>query len=97
MKAAKFRVSSTFALRSRQLFVLAGEIVDGELRAGMVAEIRCNPSFAIDAPIHGVEFLDGPGDRSEVGLTVCYADEEELATWEALNIANETLVVNLCK
>jgi hypothetical protein len=89
----RFEVARAFPLSGRQLFVLSGRVLRGEIHAGMHALIRCNPQFALDAKIHGVEYVDGPGDKSEVALTVRCADDDELDFWSGLNIGDEIVEV----
>ena len=58
---ARFRVDCTFLLESRGLLVLAGEVLDGEIRAGMLVNGVM--------PVAGVEFVDST-QGSRVGLTL---------------------------
>ena len=76
---ARFFVTRTFTISSQNLFVLSGRILSGEIKPGMEVHIPCNASFSITAPVHGVEFVDGPGRKPEVGLTVQYEDDDELS------------------
>ena len=70
MSAAEFRVSSSFVLPGRRLFVLAGEVISGSIRPGMVLPVTDQPrSFTV--PVHSVEFIDSPSQgRHEVGVTI---------------------------
>jgi hypothetical protein len=88
-----FRVEDTFAITLRNLFVLAGEIVEGTVRAGMVLQIPLNDMVTMTAPVHGVEFVDGPGQRSRIGLTLQYEDEADLAFWRGLNLQGHVFAV----
>jgi hypothetical protein len=89
--SALFRVEETFAIHSRRLFVLVGEIVEGTVRTGMLVHVSLNGSVFVTAPVHGVEFVDGPGRRSRIGLTVRYEDDDDLAFWRGLNIGGGML------
>jgi hypothetical protein len=84
--SALFRVEETFAIHSRRLFVLVGEIVEGTVRTGMLVQVSLNGAVFVTAPVSGVEFVDGPGRRSRIGLTVRYEDDDDLAFWRGLNI-----------
>lgn len=88
---SKFHVNDTFALESRRLFVLAGSILEGEIRAGMIVNVPLNSSLVVSGQIHSVEFARRAGGREDVCLCISYEDSDELGAWEALNIKNETL------
>jgi hypothetical protein len=74
---ARFRIDHTFAIRSRKLFVFAGEVVEGTIRAGMVIHWPRNPSNDMTFAIHGVE-LGNKGRDGFVGLTYLAGDADEL-------------------
>jgi hypothetical protein len=88
---SKFRVNYTFALKSRRLFVLAGSIVEGEIRAGMIVNVPF--TLVISGQIHSIEFARRTDGREDVCLCVTYEDPDELGVWNALNVQNETLDV----
>ena len=90
---SKFRVNDTFALESRQLFVLAGSIVEGQIRAGMIVNVSFNSSLVISEQIHSVEFCRGTDGREDVCLCITYEDSDELRVWNALNVQDEVLDV----
>jgi len=90
---SKFRVNDTFALESRRLFVLAGSIVEGQIRAGMIVNVPLNSSLLISGQIHSIEFVRRTGGREDVCLCITYEDSDELGVWKALNLQNETLDV----
>jgi hypothetical protein len=46
---ARFRVSEPFGLASRNLFVLAGDVIDGHIAPGMKVEIPLNASTTLTA------------------------------------------------
>jgi hypothetical protein len=89
----KFRVTESFALESRSLFVLAGSIVEGDIEPGMLVGIPFNPAVSMTAPIDAIEVALRPGGAEDVCLCFRYADDEELSFWQALNIGEETLEV----
>src|SRR5215470_9259429 len=90
---SKFRVNDTFALESRRLFVLAGSIVEGHIRAGMIVNVPLNSSLLISEQIHSVEFARRTDGREDVCLCITYEGSDELGVWKALNLQNETLDV----
>ena len=89
--AARFRAEDTFVIHSRRYFVIAGEIVEGAVRAGMLLSVPLNGSVAMTAPVHAVELVDGPGRKSRVGLVIACEDDFEVELWQALGIGGETL------
>jgi len=76
---SKFRVNDTFALESRRLFVLAGSIVEGQIRAGMIVNVPLNSSLLISGQIHSVEFARRTDEREDVCLCIAYEGSDELA------------------
>ena len=90
---SKLRVNDTFALESRRLFVLAGSIVEGQIRAGMIVNVPLNSSLVVSGQIHSVEFARRAGGEEDVCLCISYEDSDELGVWNALNVRNETLDV----
>jgi hypothetical protein len=90
---SKFRVKDTFALELRQLFVMAGSIVEGQIRAGMIVSVPLNSSFLVSGQIHSVEFARRIDGGEDVCLCIAYEDSDELGLWNALNVQNETVDV----
>jgi hypothetical protein len=86
---SKFRVNDTFALESRWLFVLAGSIVEGQIRAGTIVNVPLNSSLVVSGQIHSVEFARRADGREDV----CFCISYELGVWNTLNVQNETLDV----
>jgi hypothetical protein len=87
----RFHVSDTFELPDRRLFVMAGSIVEGEIRKGMFVYIPFNSSLGTTVRIHSIE-LARRQDREVVCL--CVESEPELAQLlRDLNIADETFEV----
>lgn len=85
MMDAVFRVDRMLAIASRPLFFLAGEILEGVVRMGMVvtAGPAHRPSFreAVDA----IEFADSIGQRgSRVVLGFRYSRAGELERWKEM-------------
>jgi hypothetical protein len=90
---AKFFVFDTFEVASRNLFVLAGEIREGEIRAGMKVHIRLNSSVSTTATIHQIEFSRRHQGREDVCLCIFNEDDTELMILRGLNIGNEMVEV----
>jgi translation elongation factor EF-Tu-like GTPase len=86
---AHFLVEETFSLSSRRLFVVHGRILDGVVRRGQ----RVRAPSGLDAPVEAIEFVllsVNPG-RENPALAFRYRDVAELARWQALGLAGQTL------
>ena len=90
---SKFRVTDTFSLESRRLFVLAGSIVEGEIQAGMIVRVPLSSSVSVSGPIHSVEFARRAGGWEDVCFCIAYDDPSELATWRGISIGGETIEI----
>ena len=89
---ARFKAVGTFHLQSRRLFVIYGDVTEGEVRPGMRVELPLNSGLVVTGRIDAVEFVDMvPQQRAYVGLVLGYDDPDELKFWEAMNIADEEL------
>lgn len=91
---ARFRISGSFAIEGRQLFVLAGDVIDGRIVPGMHVAIHLNASTTMTAPVHAVEYIRRSSDREEVGLCIKCENSEELEVWRGLNIGSEVVEVS---
>ncbi|HEX8319445.1 hypothetical protein [Longimicrobium sp.] len=92
--SVRFRVEYTFVIAERGLFVLAGEIVEGSVRPGMVLQVPLNDMVTITAPVHGVEAVDASGQRSRTGLTLKCEDDIDLSLWRGLNLDGHVFTVD---
>jgi hypothetical protein len=87
----RFHVRETFEIPDRKLFVLAGSIVEGQIRPGMFVPVPFNSSLEMTARIHSIEFA-----RRSGGEDVCLCIESEpdaLDLWRGLNIGDETFEI----
>lgn len=88
----RFRVRATFEITTdRKLFVMAGSVVEGEIRVGMFVHVPCNSSLDMTARIHSIEYA-----RRQGGEDVCLCFESEpdaLELWRGINIGDETLEI----
>lgn len=88
MTDALFRVNTTLTLASRGLFFLAGDVLAGEVRMGMI--VTAEPGFA--EPVHAVEFLDYRQERrAELALGFRYTNAAVLARLTAYPWPGTTL------
>lgn len=84
--AARFEVERVFYLEDRALFVVAGVIREGMVKAGMLASLE-GAEDRFTRRVHGVEFLDDPSGSPEPGgpcLTFHCRDAAKLEAWLAL-------------
>jgi hypothetical protein len=87
----RFHVRDTFEIPDQKLFVMAGSVVEGEIRTGMLVHIPFNSSFATTARIHSIEFARRQGGED---VCLCIESEPELAEFlRDLNIGDETFEV----
>lgn len=88
---ARFRVERTLVIPSRPRFFLLGDVTEGEVRLGMIAESRGHgPSFC--RPVDAIEFVDERvGGRSWTALGSRYRDTAELRQWMGLDWADAVL------
>jgi len=89
----KFHVKDTFAMESRSQFVLAGAIVEGEIRPGMLVWIPLNSAIVPTARINCIEYVRRSGGDEDTCLCISYTGPEDLEFWSGLNIDDETLEV----
>ena len=92
--AAKFYVVGSFLVRSRNLFVAVGDVVEGHIEAGMTVNVDLG-NIAVSAKIASMEVIDVEYlNKSYKGLAFAYDDPQELGFWEALKLSDETLSVD---
>lgn len=87
----RFYVRDIFEIPDRKLFVMAGSVAEGEIRAGMFVRVHFNPSLDVTARISSIEFA-----RRQGGEDVCLCIESEPALAEilrGLDIKDETFEV----
>ncbi len=90
--SARFLAVGSFLLRARNLFVIVGDVVEGEVREGMRLALPLNGSVSVTGVVSSVEFVDILHEkRSYVGLAIAYEDSQELGFWQAMAISGETL------
>jgi hypothetical protein len=86
---ARFRVRDTFDIPGRGIFV-AGSIVEGDVRSGMLLKIPLNSTVTVVMPVRSVEFMCRDG-REDVCL--CVDTDNEIGILRALGIEGEMLEV----
>ena len=89
----RFHVTNTFTVEGRPHFIMAGSIVEGEIRPGMFVRVPFNPSTAMTARIDCIEFARRLGGREDTCLCIRYTKRDELEIWRSMNIGDETFEV----
>lgn len=87
----QFHVRDTFEVSDRGLFVMAGSIVDGEVRTGMFVRIPMFPTHGIQFEVHSIEFARRKGGED---VCLCLQLGPNVRTiLRDLKIADQTLEV----
>jgi hypothetical protein len=89
----KFHVKNTFMVEGRPYFVLAGTIMEGTIRPGMVVGVPFHSSLMMTAQIDYIEFARRLGGHEDTCLCIRCDDPDELAVWRGMNLVDETLEV----
>ena len=89
---AQFRIDNTFAIRSKKLFVFAGDVVQGTVRSGMVIHWPLSQAIGMVFRVHGVE-LGNRGAEGFVGLTYRVEVADEFERLEQLRFSGEIVEV----
>jgi hypothetical protein len=87
----RFHVKDTFEVPSRQIFVMAGSVIEGGISAGMFVHFPLNSIDVMTVRIHCIEVA-----RRQGGDDVCLCFEAQGKAGEllrGLNIGNETFDV----
>ena len=87
----RFHVRDTFEIPYRNLLVIAGSIVEGKVRSGMLVHFPRNSSPDITARIHCIEFARRHGGED---VSLCIESEPQLAeVLRGLEMRDETVEV----
>lgn len=87
----KFHVRDSFEIPGRKVFVLAGSILDGEIRTGMFVRVPLNSETGISLLIDSIE-LARHKDREEVCLCI-WSGSQFAEVLRGLDIRGETFEV----
>jgi hypothetical protein len=89
--SAKFEADSTFVIKGRGL-LLAGWIVDGRVKPGMILSLH---SFPRNLPILGIEFIYHIPRlrRGLIGLLFHLESEPDTSLWKSLDIKGQILEI----
>ncbi|NOY94739.1 MAG: hypothetical protein GXP55_26475 [Deltaproteobacteria bacterium] len=89
--AAKFYAVGSFLMRSRNLFVVIGDVLEGTVVAGMRLRMPLGGT-SVGVRVASVEYVDVVHEgKGYVGLAMEYADPADLELLMALHVGGETL------
>jgi hypothetical protein len=86
----RFHVRDTFAIRDKNLFVLAGFAIEGEIKAGMIVRLPFSPTIMMTEVIDHLQHVQRP-DGDVVCLCLRCRSAQEAALWDALKIKDHTI------
>lgn len=88
---AKFHAIGSFLLRSRDLFVIVGDVLEGEVVAGMQVHASRGAS-SVTKRVASVEYVDVIHEgKSHIGLVLKYEGLEELEILRGFEVCGATL------
>jgi len=90
---ATFEVAKIFELSSLGAVVLQGHIRSGMVRSGLSTKVLVDGQLYMTALVKSVEFVDGPGKESAVGLVLDTPEPEVRELWLALCQPGDVLPV----
>jgi hypothetical protein len=90
----RFHVRDTFSINDKSIFVMAGFVIEGEIRAGMLVRMPVGATVMMTAEIDRIEYVRRP-DGDVVCLCIRCAKPEEVTLWQALNIKDQTIDIIL--
>jgi hypothetical protein len=88
--AASFKVRRAGRVEGMNHFALTGEILEGQPRIGMWAELEDEGATLFRERVHGVQFLPGAGAPA---LTFEYRDQAQLDEWSAIGWADRSVTL----
>lgn len=90
---AQFFVVGSFFVRSRNLFVAVGDIVEGYVEPGMNVVVDLG-NIKVGTSVSSVEVIDVTYlGKAYKGLAFGFEDPEELGFWQMLDLSDQTLFV----
>jgi len=95
MNSSSFEVTDVFLLETRNSVVLKGNIKSSEIRQGMFVKAWVDSELYMSAEINGVEFIDGPGTESAVGLVLDTPEQEVQDLWLELCKKGDLLKIEI--
>lgn len=93
MATAQFYALGSFLVRSRKLYVIVGDVLEGEVVAHMTVEIPLG-GISIAARVASVEYVDVIHEGKQyLGLAIELEDPNELEFLMGLGVSGQTLTL----
>ncbi len=94
---ARFLVHDTFPmkdfpLQGQTMFVLAGFVLEGEVKPGMKLHLRFNSTVNLYAEVDRIEFARRP-DGEVTCLCIKCTVADEVVLWESIHVKGQTIEV----
>jgi hypothetical protein len=83
----RFRVQSAEPIRHKQRFILLGEVLEGDIKVGMLVSVPLNRGVSIQAEVAGIETACREAG-CDSGFSIQCDSDEEVSLWVALNIGD---------
>lgn len=94
MNTAKFYALGSFLLRSRNIFVIVGDVLEGEVAPGMRILLPLG-GITMATRVAAVEYVDVIHEgKSFIGLAIAYEDPEELEFLMGLGVSGEIVTLD---
>jgi hypothetical protein len=87
---SRFHVRDAFAIHDKNVFVLAGFVIEGDLAADMLVRLPFKENVMVTAEIDQIQYVRRQ-DGDVVCLCIRCANPGEVALWEALKIQDQTV------
>jgi hypothetical protein len=87
----KYEVGDTFSIATRKVFVLAGDVIEGNISVGM--HIQPNVAGVSPLEIAYVEMLRKKDGKNMLGVCIRYQDDEELKLLDDLGFENSIIEI----
>jgi hypothetical protein len=90
---ARFYTVGSFLMRSRNLFVAVGKLMEGRIEAGMTVTVNLG-NLKLGTRIESVEVVEvNCLSKDYMGLVFAFEQPADLEVWQALQLSDETLLV----
>src|SRR2546429_9337963 len=88
----KFYIRAAFEIPTRQLFVLAGSVTEGEVKPGMLVHVPINSQMVAVTRIDSIEFAQREGGED---VCLCLREGPETKVLRGIDVTDELCEVTL--
>ena len=88
-----FLVKTTFEIPARHIAVVAGQVVDGDIKVGMLLHVPLNSGITMTASLDEVELIHADPSVFPLVALCIRGDDEDRSFLLALNLEGGTLEV----